>query len=140
MQSTRGVSEKAQSSGEDPRLMSTHILCIDDDPNVRKVESVRLKRLGYSVTTHPDAESALKALDAGSVDVDLMLVDFKMPGMNGGEFAREVRTRGLGQPLVLMTGYRAEVPEHEVREAGFDAILHKPVSSDALASVLEDLL
>ena len=135
--SGRTASRSAPAS-EQPR-----VLVVDDDPNVRELEAGRLPRLGVRAETHGDARRALGALEkalATDVPCSAVLTDYNMPGMNGLELARRVRRMGFAGPVVMMTGFRAQVSEAEARAAGVDRLLQKPVSSEELQRAMRDLV
>jgi len=105
------------------------ILLVDDDPSVREVTALMLQDLGFAVTEADSGDHALQLL-AGDIEVDLLLADFAMPGMNGGELARAVRTRYPELPVIFVTGY-AELCELGL--AGY-SIIQKPFREEQLAS------
>jgi CheY-like chemotaxis protein len=71
---------------------------------------------------------------------EIVLVDIGLPGLNGYEVARRIRTlRGAGPILVAITGYGQVDDQRRAHEAGFDAHLTKPVSRDQLAGLLGSL-
>jgi signal transduction histidine kinase/ActR/RegA family two-component response regulator len=113
-----------------------NILLVDDDSAVREVTSSILHDLGYSVIEAGSGGAALEALD-GNAKVDLVLLDFAMPGMNGVEVAREVRARRPHMPILFATGY---ADAEALTEAGEDRIVHKPFVEDELAEKLDRAL
>lgn len=108
------------------------ILLADDDRSVREVTAQMLQNLGFAVTEAESGNQALLLLAEG-IDVDLLLADFAMPGMNGGELARTVRARYPELPVVIVTGY-AELSELGL--AGFP-IIQKPFREEQLASRIQ---
>jgi len=78
------------------------ILLVDDDDAVREITGTLLRDLGYSVL---EASSGRAALDLLGAQVDLLLVDFAMPGMNGAEVARSARAEYPALPIVFVTGF-----------------------------------
>jgi CheY-like chemotaxis protein len=75
-------------------LRPVTILCVDDDPSILKVRQLLFSAAGYSVRTARSGEEALRLLaEATEVDVDLVLLDYLMPGMNGDELAAKLRER-----------------------------------------------
>jgi len=116
--------------------VSAHILLVDDTPQVRDVESLRLRRLGCEVTACRSAEEALAVPQAAFQTVDLVITDYKMPEMNGVELAGTLRDRGYDGPVVLMSGYRTGVTEEEAQRGGIDRVLAKPVSSQELKATV----
>jgi signal transduction histidine kinase/ActR/RegA family two-component response regulator len=91
------------------------VLVLDDDLDVREVTVAALGELGVEVTAVASGQAALDLIDRGA-PVDLMIVDYAMPGMNGAEVI--ARTRGLRPqlPIMLITGFAeaglaADLPE-----------------------------
>ena len=105
------------------------ILLADDDHSVREVTAQMLQNLGFAVTQAENGDHALQLLTEG-IEVDLLLADFAMPGMNGGELALAVRARYPDLPVVIVTGY-AELPEQGL--FGFP-VVQKPFREEQLAS------
>ena len=82
-----------------------HLLIVDDDPAVREVTAMALRRLGYEVITAGSGRVALDLLSRADPLVDLMVVDFAMPGMNGIDVSREARVLRPDLPVLFVTGY-----------------------------------
>ncbi len=108
------------------------VLLVDDDSAVREVTAGILHDLGYGVVEAGSGGAALEALDR-QAEIDLLLLDFAMPGMNGAEVAREVRARRPDLPILFLTGY---ADTEALDEAGDDAILRKPFVEEDLAAKL----
>ena len=80
------------------------VLCVDDDAGVREFYAVMLQAYGYRALL---AEDSLKALQKFSVDdVDLVLTDYAMPGMNGAELAAEIKRRSPHTPILMISASR----------------------------------
>jgi len=79
------------------------ILIVDDDDAVRQVAADMLRDLRYEVVEVGSAGAAFDMLD--SQKIDLLLLDFAMPGMSGADVARRVRTRHPTLPILFVTGY-----------------------------------
>lgn len=105
------------------------ILLVDDDPAVREVTAAMLEDLGYGVIEADDGAAALDMLSRG-LRVDVLLADFVMPGMTGGELAASVAVRRPGLPVVLVTGYADERVLEVVSE---DRLVLKPFRTEDLA-------
>ncbi len=112
---------------------SCRVLLVDDDPDVRAVTAMLLADLGFQVL---EAGSGAQALELVDDEVDVLLADFAMPGMNGAELARALRMRYPGMPVVFITGY-AEL-------GGLDGehtlIVAKPFRGEQLAAKLHAAL
>jgi DNA-binding response OmpR family regulator len=99
------------------------VLVVEDDPDLLEIESAILRDAGYRVVEASDGLEALAAADLERPA--LVLLDMRMPRMNGWEFAREFRARhGPGCPIVVVTA--AEDARARAREIGADAWLEKP--------------
>jgi len=113
----------------------TRVLVVDDQPpNIRLLEAILVPR-GYDVTPASSGEEALAALDQN--DVDLVLCDIVMPGMDGYQVCRAIRERPATAylPVVMVT---ASGDEQKIKalEAGADDFLTKPINqSELLARV-----
>ncbi len=123
----------APSSSASIESNSRHsILLADDDPSVREVTAQILRNLGFAVTETDSGKHALQLLAEG-LNVDLLLADFAMPEMNGGQLARTVRARIPELPVAIITGY-AELSDLAL--AGFP-IIQKPFREEQLMSGIE---
>jgi PAS domain S-box-containing protein len=106
------------------------ILLVDDDPAVREVTSQMLQRLGFQVVEADSGAGALQLLE--EIEVDLLLADFVMPGMNGGELARAVGGKRPELPIVFVSGY-AELGELGLGES---LVIQKPFQEEQMARKL----
>jgi signal transduction histidine kinase/ActR/RegA family two-component response regulator len=110
------------------------VLLVDDDEEVAALVGEMLEHLGYCVTHAGSASDALSAL-ANGCKVDIVFSDVMMPGgMNGVELAREIRTRALGVPVLLTSGY-AEAAQQSAAAEGVH-VLAKPYRLEELATSL----
>lgn len=116
------------------------ILIVDDVPEILLLLSKLVARMGYRVETAPCADEALAILRER--DVDLLLTDWSMPGMNGGELITTLkRDDRLSQiPTIVLTGHDTDVERREARAAGCDRFLVKPIKRDELQRVISELL
>jgi PAS domain S-box-containing protein len=116
---------------------SRHRVLVTDD-NVDAAESLGalLEILGHDVRTVHDGEAALEL--AESFRPDLILLDIGMPGLNGYEVCRRIRSRPWGREVfvVALTGWGQEEDRRRSRESGFDHHLVKPLDPTALEKVL----
>jgi CheY-like chemotaxis protein len=79
------------------------ILLVDDEPAVLTLHEFMLNDFGYIVIPKSNAESALFLIQEG-VNVDLVITDYRMPGMNGVEFIRGLRRILPSVPVLMLTG------------------------------------
>lgn len=124
---------------ENGEAHARRVLVVDDEEAVRDLECIRLQRLGYDVQALEDGREALDAVESEPHAYDILLTDHRMPRMNGLELTRAVRQRGMGLPVVLVTGLGTTISETEARAVGVDTLLQKPVDTSELAATLDAL-
>jgi two-component system sensor histidine kinase RpfC len=118
----------------------THVLVAEDDAINAKLITSLLRKAGHRVTLVHDGEVALHTARDGKFDV--VLVDLRMPRMDGIDFTRAYRSRepaGEHLPIVALTANAAEEAKAECLAAGMDEFLTKPVDPQVLDSLLRDL-
>jgi CheY-like chemotaxis protein len=114
------------------------VLLIEDNADARQSLRTLLEQHGHRVDEADDGASGLAR--AETTRPDIVLIDVGLPGLDGWEVARRIRSRRGAEPiLVAITGYGQADDRRRSREAGFDAHLTKPVASDHLADVLGGL-
>jgi CheY-like chemotaxis protein/HD-like signal output (HDOD) protein len=110
------------------------VLVIDDDENIRKTVERHLHRLGYEVLDAPDGERGLTL--AMSKRPDVILVDLRMPGIDGHTFLRRLSATNLSAAVVVMSGQGYMDDVIEVLRAGAVDYLRKPWSGAGLAAAV----
>lgn len=110
-----------------------NILLIEDDPTDLKLLSAVLKSSGHAVVEKISAEQAMDAIKACYPDV--ILLDLKLPGMNGLALARRLKHDPATQhiPIVAITAAREQFGKVEALAAGCDAYIVKPVDTRQLS-------
>lgn len=116
------------------------IFLVDDEPQVLSVGRRTLEGLGYEVTAHGSATAALTAFLADAPRWDLVITDFAMPGMNGVEFARQIRTRRSDIPIILCTGFGGAVDAAAAKSIGIVQVINKPFGRQALSEAVAKAL
>lgn len=108
------------------------VLIVEDEPDLADLYAAWLSDRA-TVEKAYDGETALELLDD---DVDIVLLDRMMPGLSGDRVLGEIRERGLGCRVAMVT---AVEPDFDIIEMGFDDYLVKPVSKPELVDVLDQL-
>ncbi len=129
---------QAESAAASSGAGGQRILIVEDNADAAQSMSALLGALGHEVRVVADGREGVSV--AEEFQPELALVDLGLPGIDGYEVARRLRTRfGRSMRLVALTGYGQ--PEHRkwTREAGFDAHLVKPASLHALNQVLSEV-
>lgn len=134
--------ELASPSGEAPRPVIDGaalrhagdrpvVLVVDDDSAVREITTTILSETGYRIREAGSGLAALTALE-GDACVDLIVLDFAMPGMNGAEVACEIRRRWPHLPVMFVTGYADTAALMQAGEVGAERIVQKPFQGGEL--------
>ena len=113
-------------------------LYIDDNDINRRMTGIMLDSAGIVMDEAASGADGLKL--AAASDYDLLLVDLRMPVMDGYEVMRRVRAGEAGRadvPLIVLTADMAPGVDRRAQEAGADLVLRKPVSRDQLLATLE---
>jgi CheY-like chemotaxis protein len=111
------------------------VLCIDDEELGLEIRKMVLEREGYRVLTARDGPAGLSIFEAQ--EVDAVILDYAMPGLDGGQIAALMRQRKPSVPIILLSAYVA-LPEH-VRGV-VDASAAKGDGAFSLAGQLKELL
>lgn len=85
------------------------VLCVDDEMIGLKVRKILLERAGYRVLTAPDGTAGLEIFS--NEPVEAVVLDYSMPGMNGGEVASRMRQAKPDIPILLLSAYIGLPPE-----------------------------
>lgn len=118
------------------------LLFVEDDPMNRRVVKDMLDVAGAQMVEAADAESGLHAIDMTD-DFDMVLMDLRMPGMDGITAIRHLRARTDAKaklPVIVVTADTAPDLRERCIEAGADEVLFKPVAMDALFDAIGRLL
>jgi CheY-like chemotaxis protein len=121
---------------QEPTASST-VLVVDDDPSVLSTYRRLLCRAGYRTVTrsHPQ-----QVLDEDVPPFDLLLIDYKMPGMDGLTLLAALRRRECRAHCILISAFLNEDLRHQARNLGVHRVLDKPVDASQLRQTIQDLL
>lgn len=109
---------------------------VDDDEAVRRSVGFMLKTSGFIVQTYASGAEIVKA--ARTLEPGCILLDIRMPGMDGMEVQQALRKAGVALPVIIMTGH-GDVPlSVRAMKAGAVDFLEKPFGKQALLSALQD--
>jgi len=118
-----------------------HVLVVDDDDDMRELLSIRLRHVGCIVSAAASGDEALALLDADDPanPIDLLLTDFRMPGVTGLQVLRPLLRGRAPIPALLMTGFAETDVRVEALALGIH-VLEKPFTFEALRRALVLLL
>lgn len=118
-------------------MPDARILVVEDEPTIRDVISLYLRRAGYDVQVAADGQAALESLAAQVPD--LVVLDLMLPRVSGLEIARWLRERG-DTPIIMLTARRDEPDRIAGLEMGADDYVVKPFSPQELVSRVRAVL
>jgi DNA-binding response OmpR family regulator len=110
-------------------------MVVDDDLALARMLRILFQSEGFDVVLAHDGQQALEKLDDGQPG--LIVLDLQMPVMDGRSFYRELRGRGYGTPVILLSAYNSEAARDEL---GADAALSKPCDPDTIAAKARELI
>ncbi len=112
------------------------VLCVDDHSPGLKIRKTFLESFGYAVQTANSGPEALEL--AATNDFDAVVLDYRMPGMNGLEVARALRLHSPSLPLIVLSGYASDLPAelHELASGFVSKGSHPEVLLQQLEKVL----
>ncbi|MBT8487913.1 MAG: sigma-54-dependent Fis family transcriptional regulator [Gemmatimonadetes bacterium] len=118
--------------------MSARLLIVDDDRTFRLSTAALLRQDGHEVAEAPDGQAAIKRLE--SERFDLILLDLRMPGLDGIGLVEVLRTWGHDTPILMISGFGTVDTAVDALHTGADDFLTKPVEPDVLSARVEELL
>jgi excisionase family DNA binding protein len=121
---TRAAASTGAAAAPRPASDRPRILVVDDEASIRDLLSKTLALAEYDVDVAPDGRSALERLRL--YPYDLLIVDLKMPGMDGLSVIREAKRLKSDLPVIIITGYSTEASAIEAVNLGVDGYLTKP--------------
>jgi len=120
---------------------SETILLVEDEDAVRRLMVRVLERHGYHVLQAGHGQEALKLWNTEAESIDLLVTDMVMPeGLDGFELATQVRQRRAELPVIIMTGYSAEVMGRGLKLPPRTAFLQKPFAAPQILHTVRQLL
>jgi two-component system, OmpR family, response regulator MtrA len=114
--------------------MSNTLLVVEDDSALLNMLGIALRSTGHSTVLSSDAESALERLPDESPDI--ILCDVNLPGMNGAEFTKAIKSSQLvaDTPMILMSAY------DEPKDHAADAFVRKPFDPGEVIQLVDEKL
>ena len=115
------------------------ILAIDNEPSVTIALQYVFPKPRYDLTCVDSGTAALKRLDSGFGTYDVIIVDQKMPNLTGVELVEEIRGRGIGTNVIVVSAHLSEDVRAAYEGMGVQAIFGKPFDLDEIRSVVDQL-
>lgn len=116
------------------KLRNMKILLIDDDEWIRDSLSIFFEAEGCRIVSVETAEEGLEALR--SQEYDIIITDYKLPGMDGIEFLKQIQTSQQNAKKIMITAYKSDALIREAKKAGVQHLIAKPFTSDTIEASL----
>jgi CheY-like chemotaxis protein len=116
------------------------ILLVDDEATVLKVMQRSLEKSGYHVLPAEDGEAGLEKFLKHRNEIDLVITDMAMPGMDGMQLIEEIRKTGANLPILCTSGLSASAGSDTANSRGIRKILPKPCSSETILGAIREAL
>ncbi|MDR2529566.1 MAG: response regulator [Synergistaceae bacterium] len=140
IQARRGAGESRGLLEEGVHWGNIRVLVVDDSPEILEYFADVTQRFGIACDTAASGEEAWETLQKNQ-RYDMYFVDWKMPGMNGVELARRIKSLGSGKSVVTMiSGVEWSAIEDEARAGGVDKFLSKPLFPSDIANCINECL
>jgi signal transduction histidine kinase/CheY-like chemotaxis protein len=134
------ASPAPSATGETKQGAGESVLFVDDETSLTTLGRHILEKLGYRVTTCNRPEDALAQIRATPRAFDVVVTDLTMPEMTGMDLARNIIQLRSDLPILLMTGYSANLTADHVRAEGLADFLFKPLTIHALGEAVHRAL
>lgn len=121
-------------------LSDKTIAIVDDDLASIRYFEVLLKTTGASVITFMNGTDLINFVSGGLKDVDMVMIDYLIPFVNGIDCARQIRKVNRNIPVVMVTAYYTRESKEEALLAGCNEYILKPVIPEKVLSILEKYL
>lgn len=115
------------------------VLVIDDTKNIRNLLSTCLEIRGYTVITADNGVEALRIVKNKDIDINLIFLDIRMPGISGTEILKSIKEERENCPVIIMTAFATVKNAIECTKLGALVYLQKPFSTDRINSVLAEI-
>jgi len=119
---------------------SEAILLVDDEEMIIEVGEAMLTRLGYQVTVAKGGEQAVEVIKEKGNEIDLVIIDMIMPGMDGGQTFDRIMEIQPNLPVILSSGYAINGKANEILQRGCDGFIQKPFNISELSRKIREVL
>jgi DNA-binding NtrC family response regulator len=116
------------------KLKTMKILLVDDDEWIRDSLRIFFEAEGCQIVALETAEEAMEELDCQ--DYDIIITDYRLPGMDGVTFFKQIQNSHPDSIKILITAYKSDVVVSEAKKAGVQHLIAKPFTSETIEASL----
>ena len=128
----------ACSSVKQTRDAASRLILVEDDENVRRSMTMLLRARGFQIDAYSNGTEFL--MMQGQHGGDCLLIDYKMPRIDGLELMRRLRRQNDETPGIMVTGFYSETLRNRALTAGYTDILEKPSTPRSLIKMIRETL
>jgi DNA-binding response OmpR family regulator len=128
-----------RTTGVTTATQTLRILCVDDDLNVLSFVKDALTAEGFQVQTALDGAHALQKIATADRPFDVLIVDGKMPNLDGWRFIVQARAGGFKRKIIVFSGHLDDYERSRYAELSIDAVIEKPPRRGELINAIRDL-
>ncbi len=119
---------------------SESILFVDDEEVLLNIGEEMLTELGYQIVTMSDPVAALNLFKENPQQFDILISDITMPEMSGVELVKEIKALRPDMPIILATGFSANITEDSIKDIGVARLLMKPLIKKEMVTAIREVL
>ena len=120
-------------------MRNLEILCVDDNIHVLSLVTDTLQTQGYAVETAVDGQHALQKMSLRDRPYKVIIVDVRMPHLDGCRFMMQVRASGYAGKIIVFSGHIDDNERERFRNAEVDFILEKPARPEELLRAIREV-
>ena len=132
------MSDQTASSARAMPDAPARLVLVEDDENVRRSMTMLLRARGFKIDAYRSGAEFL--MMQGHTDADCLLIDYKMPRLNGLDVMRRLRALNDDTPGIMITGYYSTTLRAQALSAGYNDILEKPARPGSVISAVNTLI
>jgi two-component system sensor histidine kinase EvgS len=138
----RGKADRAPVEDWKPSALHGNeaILLVEDEPTMLEMTTLMLKKMGHTVFATSEPSDAIRLIEENPKEIQLLITDVVMPGMNGKELADELLSREPALKCLFMSGYAADTLLHHARFDGENHFIQKPFTVNDLMPKVRAML
>lgn len=119
---------------------TSHILFVDDDKDIIRINKMVLEQIGYSVTTSTGAREALNLFEKHPNKYDLVITDISMPEISGFDLTRKLIEIRNDISVIICSGDTSSEVESRIKAVGAKAFITKPATIQTITATVESVL